>query len=203
MLWVGTSWAHCSGMPQKHRQLQWSEATQTTSPNRRWEVVVQPALTSDNNQSSVLLRSCQGDGAWSLLTLVRSAEAFWAPGSQRLLIINQPTADGYDLLLFDVDDIAGGGVTRNTLDVDATVKEDVIKSLGKSRYIEFYLPKLVSWKDGSLVISVGGTTWSGHDGPMRSYCYGFVIDDSARRVRYLLSRKELKAKFGAECLEFP
>lgn len=204
LLFAGTSWAQCSATPQHHRSLQWSEATQATSPDFRWQIVVKPILTSEDNRSPVLLKSCRGARSSQLLILRRSAEAFWAPDGNRLVIINQPNADDYELRLFDIDRFVGGSVTQeDTRDIDALVRQDLQKELGKDRVIVFYLPRFVSWSGDSLVLSVGGATSSGRDGPMQSYCYGFVLDSSRRRVRHVLSRQELKAKYGGHCQESP
>lgn len=203
LLFACVSWAQCSKSPQPHRRLQWSEATQATSPNFRWQVVLRPVLTSEENNSPVLLKSCRGRESWQLLTLSRSAEVFWAPSGSRLLVINQPTADVYQLLLFDVEKLSSDSATQSANEIDEVVKQSLKEKLRESRIIEFYLPTFVSWANERLVLGVGGATSSGRDGPMQSYCYGFVIDSTNRRMQNVLSRKDLKAKFGAQCKESP
>jgi hypothetical protein len=198
----GVSSAQCSSVQRSHARLQWSEATKLVSPDRVWELEVRPLLTSDENQSPVRLHSCQGTGSRTLLTLQRSAEAYWGPDSKSLLIINEPVANSNKLLLFRTTS-AKGSVEDAFGQIDDAVKRRLSQELGEKRHIEFYLPQFVSWKVSGLVLAVGGATSSGADGPMSPYCYGFLIDPGSREVRGVLSEERLKVKFGKECRVSP
>src|SRR5215510_8831720 len=176
------SYAQCSSVPRSHAQLQWSETAKLVSPDRGWELEVRPLLTSDENQSPVRLRSCQGTGSRTLLTLQRSAEAYWGPDSKSLLIINEPVANSNKLLFFRTTSVKGSVEEEASGQIDEAVRQRLSQELGEKRHIEFYLPQFVSWKASGFVLAVGGATSSGADGPMSPYCYGFLIDPGSREV---------------------
>jgi len=105
-------------------------------------------------------------------------------------------------LLFNTASVRGDAEGK-AKQIDDVVKRRRSQELGEKRHVEFYLPQFVSWKAGDLVIAVGGATSSGGDGPMSSYCYGFLIDIGTRQVRAALPEAGLKAKFGKECRVSP
>jgi hypothetical protein len=197
---TGVSSAQCKNSSHSYARLQWSEAIKLVSPDGTWELEVRPLLTSDENQSPVLLRRCQGSDSRTLLTLQRSAVAYWGPDSKSLLVVNEPVANSNELLLFDTTSVKGD--EWKARQIDELVKRRLSQELGETRQIEFYLPQFVSWKANDLLIAVGGATSHG-DGPMSPYCYGFLIDSGTRKIRAVLPEESLKAKLGKECRVSP
>lgn len=60
-------------------------------------------------------------------------------------------------------------------------------------HIEFYLPEFVSWKANDLVLSVGGATSSGGDGPMNP----LSTADRRSVAKYVLGIKRGQSEGGA------
>lgn len=122
LLLTGAAFAQCSSAPQSHARLQWSKATKLVSPDGAWELEVQPVLQSNENHTPVRLRNCQGAGLRTLLTLQRSAEAYWGPGGKNLLIINESVANSSELLLFET-----ASANRSMEDEAAQRIDDVVR----------------------------------------------------------------------------
>lgn len=204
-IWLpGPLLAQCSGAARSHAQFQWSEAARLVSPNRDWELKVEPRLTSDENESPVLLRNCRNSKSRILLTLTRTADVNWSQNGKRLLIINEPVANASTLLLFDTssaNNLPSRPTDRDT--IDETVKKRLSEEIGKNRQIEFYLPEFVGWRSADLIIAVGGASTSGGAGPMTSYCYGFLIDSNTRAIKDVLTADSLHSKFRRECRVSP
>jgi hypothetical protein len=175
------------------------------APNRAWQVEVHPVFTSGDNHTPVLLRGCKKAGSWPLFFLERDADMYWGPDSRSLLVVNEPLSGGNQLLFFNIDTLAEGKQTSAPDELDKAVEQVLIQRLGNSRRTEFYLPNLVSWKGSQLLLAVGGTTSyaNSKSGPVKEYCYGFMVNTDTLRVQKILSAKELKANSGAECQTDP
>jgi hypothetical protein len=191
--------------PRTHAQLGWSEFATVVAPDRAWQVEVHPVFTSRENHTPVTLRGCEKGGSWPLFILERDAEMYWGPDSSSLLVVNEPLSGTNQLLFFDVETPSDGKQTQAPDELDKAVEQVLIKRLGKNRRTEFYLPNLVSWKGSQLLLAVGGTSSyaKGESGPMKEYCYGFMINTDTLRVQEVLSATELKANSGAECETYP
>lgn len=188
----------CQGRSQDHTHLQWSETTQSVSPNGKWEVTVAPVLTSEKNQTPVTLRQCDGSLAMPLLTLQRSADLYWNPDGKDLVIVDEPVANKYSLLFFDIAKLTGEQKYDQN-HVNELVVENLTARLGGKSHVEFFLPSVVSLKQDFLVVSAGGATSIDDNGPMNPYCYGFVIDLREERIHETLSERDLRQKYGATC----
>lgn len=203
LLFTATSWGQCSGPARTHANLQWSEAAKVTSPDHVWEVEVHPILDADENRSPVTIRKCGESRSRPLFTLQRSAEVFWSPDSKDVLVVNQPLSGTNKLLFFTVSGSPAQTSEPASNNLDNTVAEALSERLGKDRHLQFYLPTLVSWKDSSMLLAVGGETYVGNSGPLDTYCYGLRINSSTLRVQGVLSEKELKASIGHSCQVSP
>jgi hypothetical protein len=189
----------CSGQQQGHFTLQWSESRKIVSPDRKWSIITKPDLSADENRTAVLLRSCRGSAAHLLFTLSRAADVDWSADGERVMVINKPGADSYEVLFSDdvseAFSVSGGGLEH----LDGIVRQAINARLGIGRQIEFFLPRFTSWTPTGFVISVGGSTSAGGDGPMSSYCYGIAFRQKDRSVQRVLSANELKAEYGGSC----
>jgi hypothetical protein len=189
----------CSGQQQGHFLLQWSESRKIVSPDRKWSIMTKPDLSADENRTAVLVRSCSGGVPRLLFTLSRAADVDWSADGKRVMVINKPGADSYEVLFSD--DVSkalsesGGGLEH----LDRILRQAVNARLGIGREIEFFLPRLTAWTPTGFIISVGGSTSAGADGPMSSYCYGIDYREKDRSVRRILSANELKAEYGGSC----
>ncbi|MBB6144703.1 hypothetical protein HNQ77_002659 [Silvibacterium bohemicum] len=199
LLLTGTSRAQCSGPVRTHANLHWSEEAKVSSPDRVWEVKVHPVLDADENRSPVTIRKCGESKSWPLFTLQRSAEVFWSPDSKHVLVVNQPLSGTNRLLLFPVPGSPAQTSEPASDDLDKTVTETLAERLGKGKHVQFYLPTLVSWRDSSMLLAVGGETYLGDSGPLDTYCYGLRINSSTLHVESVLSERELKASTGHAC----
>lgn len=197
LLFVCAIMAYGGGDVQHPTALQWSRRSIVKSPNREWQVEVHPILTAEENQSPVVIRNLKDDRTRPLFILRRSAELQWGPGSDRLLVIDQPTADDYNIALFTIDG------ARTTVDTDKVIRLAISQQLGAGRSMEFYLPRFVVWRGKEVVVSVGGSTSSGINRPMVSYCYGVLIDSDSGEVLRVFQAEELKARFRSECRVSP
>jgi hypothetical protein len=195
--------ASCDGVMQNHMHIQWSDPARVVSPDRAWQVEVHPDLTSDENESEVSLRRCSDGSSSKLFTLERSADIYWEPDGGHLLVLNQPDADVSKLLLVDEKSRFVAGQSPLPLDFDNELRGEIRQRLGATRNIAFYLLNFVSWNDKTLVLSVGGATYSGASGPMTPYCYGAVIDSYSARIKSILSAQDLQSKFNTKCEIFP
>ncbi|MGB6745438.1 MAG: hypothetical protein WBE38_17460 [Terracidiphilus sp.] len=203
LLSAGTASAQCSGAPKYRAQLQWSESAKVVSPDHAWVVEVRAVFDADENRTPVTVHRCGGIGSWPLFTLKRDAELHWGADSNHILVINEPLSGTNELLFFSVASLTTGtqGLPPDAL--DRAVNEALTERLGKEKYVQYYLPSLVSWKGNDLLLAVGGETNLGHDGPLASYCYGMRINISTLHVESVLSEKELKTRTGHGCQDSP
>jgi hypothetical protein len=193
-------------VPRTQAQLGWSDFATVVAPNRAWQVEVHPALTSDENLTPVIVRGCKKIGAWPLFVLQRDADMSWGPDSNSLLVVNKPLSGTNQLLFFNIQALSEDNQTQAPDKLDKTVQQVLIQRLREKNQVGFYLPILVSWKKDELLLAVGGTNWSAKsnpNSPLDEYCYGFMIDTNTLQVQEVLSAKELKDKFGAECQIMP
>jgi hypothetical protein len=164
---------------------------------------VHPVLDADENRSPVTIRKCGESKSSPLFTLQRSAEVFWSPDSKHVLVVNQPLSGTNKLLLFSVPSSPVRTSESASDNLDKTVTETLSDRLGKDRHVQFYLPTLVSWKDGSMLLAVGGETYLGDSGPLDTYCYGVRVNSNTLHVQSVLSEKELKVSTGHACRVSP
>lgn len=193
----------CVDQPQPWHHLHWSDSSAVVDPSHRWQVEVNPIQNDSSDRSPVVLRVCRSGRDWPLLNLDRDAEMYWGPGGGALLIINAPTADDYEIRLFDLAAIMLGKEPHSHDELNDSLRREVQRSLGAPRQMQFYLVQFVTWKDGKLVLSVGGTTTLGALGPMTEYCFGAEIDTRTWGLLHLLSAGELASRFGGKCGVFP
>lgn len=172
--------------------LHWSRQTIVKSPDERLQIEVHPVLTDAENHSPVVVRRLADQQVWDLFTLTRAAEAAWSPDDQRILVIDQPTADSYQVHLFSSEG------QKTQVDTDKMIRSAVADLIGRKRTIEFYLPTLVSWEGHELVLAVGGTSSHGINKPMKPYCFGVRVDDKSGRVT-TFSGDVLKRQFNSRC----
>lgn len=156
--------------------LHWSRPTKTESPNHAWELRVFPGVRDGANHSAVVVRKRGGGRAINVLTLERDANVYWGDES-RLLILDHPITIPRRILLFRLG--SAGSVTRirATPDLDADIRDRVLRALGRTADVAFYIPTFASWTGSRLVLRVGGTViYKKTAPPMIAYCYRFTVN---------------------------
>ncbi len=192
----------CAGTLAEHGHIQWSEPTTVVSPDHTWELTVHPLLHSDENQSSVTLKRCGGTTEQPAMVLKRSAEFYWG-GKDNLLIIDEPVADAYRVRFFDLSGNRNIKEYGEAAGVDGQIRKKLSEDFGKSASVQFYLPKVASWKGSKIVLSIGGAISSNSDGPMTPYCYSAVVNSQSGRVESLTRVAKPLTASGATCQIFP
>lgn len=203
LLVAGTCCAQCPGTTRVHAHLQWSESAKVIAPDRSWAVEVRPILDADENQTPVSIHNCRDSKSWPLFTLQRSAELYWSLDSRYLLVVNQPLSGTNKLLFFTIPKSATGSLHANSDTLDEAVRDAVAERVGNGRHIQFYLPAMVSWKGSSILLAVGGETYTENTGPLDTYCYGVKVNSESLRVEEVLSEKQLKTNTGRSCQASP
>ena len=173
--------------------LHWSREEIVKSPDERLQVEVHPILTDDENHSPVVIRRLVDQRTWNLFTLTRAAEVQWSPDSQKILVIDQPTVDHYEVRLFSSEGKMPG------IDTDKMIRSAVSDIIGPGRKMGFYLPTFVSWESNELIVAVGGTSWTGINRPVDTYCFAAKIDSNSGKVLTTLSEDMLRNQFHSEC----
>jgi len=192
--------------PRSQAQLGWSGFATVIAPNGEWQLEVHRALTSDENLTPVVIRSCRNAGAWPLFILERDADAYWGPDNRHLLVVNKPVSGGSQLLLFDVNAISQDKPAEAPDELDRTVKRTLLRLLGSNRELVFYLLTLASWKRNKLVLAIGGTSLvktSNSNGSMNEYRYGFSVDITKLQVDEVQSADALVSASGSRCTTNP
>lgn len=119
----------------------------------------------------------------------------WGPRGNALLMVNWPGAGHGELRFFDAERIAARGSTVGSDRVDRIVRDAVLSRLGSVNTIAFYSPSVVSWRKDRLVLSVALQAVRGRTGPLRSFCYGVVLDSAATKLKEALSENEMKTRY--------
>jgi len=167
--------------------LHWSKRTIVKSPDGQFQIEVHPILTDEENHSPVVVQRLYDGREWGLFTLTRAAHVLWSPDSHRILVIDEPTADNYEVNVYSPEG------KRMEADTDGMMRSIVASQIASGRTIEFYLPTFVSWKGNELVIAAGGTTSHGIPSPMESFCVAVRVDSDSGKV---LAAKKLS---GSHC----
>ena len=173
--------------------LQWSKKTIVKSPNERLQIEVHPILTDEENHSPVVVRRLVDQHVWRLITLSRAAQTAWSFDSKKILVIDQPTADNYRVLLLSSEG------KRAEVDTDKMIRAAAVNLIGPGRAMEFYLPMFVSWDAKELVLAVGGTSSNGVNRPMTTYCLGVRVDSNSGKVLATFPETEPKRQFNSQC----
>ena len=193
----------CAGVVTSRHSLHWSDSLAAADPTGRWQLEVRPNEGDSADQAPVVLRACGSNREWSLFTLDRDAEMYWAPRGDVLLVLDAPTADDYQVRLFDLAPALAGAAPSSHDEIDHSLRRAVQRRLGKDRQIQFHLLRFVAWRGTNLIVSVGGMTTRGSLGPMAEYCYGAVVDTRRWDLSALLSAAELAARFNTRCAVSP
>jgi hypothetical protein len=164
--------------------LHWSERAMVKSPDRQFQIEVHPILTDEENHSPVVIHRLYDGREWELFTLTRAAHVLWSPDSHRILVIDEPTADNYEVRLYSPDG------KRTETDTDRMMRSAVASQIAQGRSINFYHPTFVSWKDNELLIAVGGTSYKGIPSPFESFCFAVSVDSDSGKVLSTNKRSE-------------
>lgn len=199
----GACFAQCSGTSATHASLQWSEPVSIIAPDRNWVIEAHPILNADENRTPVTLRECRGSRAWPMFILERNAEIYWSPDSKHVLAIDEPVSGTRKLLLFSVASLTAGARGPPSDALDKVVSGDIAKRIRAGMHIQFYLPRFVSWKNNSLLLAIGGESYTANVGPLDVYCYGVQINTATSRVENVLPEGRLKAITAGGCQVSP
>ena len=189
----------CAARVQENARLHWSMPARVPAPNRRWQIEVTPKLDDSENRTPVSLTLCDGSASWPLFTLQRSARVHWSADGEQLLVINEPLSGTRQLLFFSIRGARTGAQVVPTSALEKVVTDTIAHRIGAQRHVDFYLPKLVSWRGRELVLSVGGHTSVDSNGPLESYCFGVALDSETFQVTKVISEKMLRARWRRSC----
>jgi hypothetical protein len=192
----------CTGAARSHASLQWSKGSKIISPDHAWQITVKPVLGEDENASPVILESCRTGATKQILTLERSAEITWNLKGDGLAIVNQPTADAYILTVLDPNQAVRSQHLEDGLELDRRIRDRIQNEVGEHRHLDFYLLRIVEWRERGLVVAVGGTSSPEAGGELRPYCYGIILAKDLQMTK-LISAHELEETFGKGCLTSP
>lgn len=151
-------------------ELQWSEASSIRSLNGRWQLEVHPVLSSEENESPVVLRQCGTDKSKVVLILERSAMAYFSPNGDEFIVINRPVRDKYDILIGKSAYLLAND--KNSLDkrIGSLIYDAVSKALYPSRPV-FFLPRLEKWRNRSMIFAIGGQATVDREEAISDYCF--------------------------------
>ncbi len=188
-----------SGTDAFHSYLHWCEPKKIVSPNRGWELAVFPHCSGDS--SPVVVRKRGGGRANVVLNLERDARVYWGGGS-RLLIIDHPVNIPRRVLLFRLGSTGAVTRLRATPDLDADIRARVLRALGRTEAVAFYIPTFGSWTSSRLVLRLGGTVVYKKTAPsMAPYCYRVTVDSRTAKVESMA--KEPAREHNTKCQLFP
>ena len=180
-------------------EMRWSETMRSVSPNGSWQLEVAPQ--GEDGPGLVLVQKAAGGERHILLRLQRDGSVLWSPDSKSLIIEDRAFSDHYRLMLFHVPFPSQG--QQKALSLDRMVQAAVKKSMNPSEEINYYLPKVIGWRDGDWLVAVGVTAVRGDSGPFIPHCFGYLADDKTLSITRSLSEAELKVGFGATCQMWP
>jgi hypothetical protein len=185
-----------------HARLHWSEPTKIVSPDHVWELAVLPVYDAKVNSSPVVVRKRGGGKANVVLKLERNANIYWGSES-RLLILDHGITNPPRILLFQLG--LAGDVTRlrrTAPDLDADIRGRLLRALGRTEAVPFYVPTFASWTGSRLVLGVGGTVVYKTTAPsMAPYCYRVTLDSRTAKVESMV--KESAREHSTKCRIFP
>src|ERR1700681_39603 len=184
-----------------HAYLHWSEPKKIVSPDHVWELTVFPVYTSAENGSPVVVRKRDGGRANVVLILQRDANIYWG-GRSRLLILDHPITVPRRVLLFRLGSTGAVTRLRATPDLDADIRDRVLRALGRKKIVAFYIPTFGSWTGSRLALRLGGTVvYNTTSSPMTPYCYRITVNSRPAQVESLA--KEPAREHSTKCQLFP
>ena len=184
-----------------HAYLHWSAPQRVVSPDQAWELTVIPIYTGDGNHSPVVVRKRDGGRANDVLTLQRDAQMYWGDG-RRLLIIDHPITIPRRILLFRLGSTGDVTRLRAAPDLDADIRARVIRALGRTEEIVFYIPTFGSWTGSRLVLRVGGTAVYRKTAPsMTPYCYRIIVNSRTAKVENMAQEPQRNDR--TTCQNYP
>ena len=189
----------CAARVQENARLHWSMPARVPAPNRRWQIEVTPKLDDSENRTPVSLTLCDGSASWPLFTLQRSARVHWSADGEQLLVINEPLSGTRQLLFFSIRGARTGAHVVPTSALEKVVTDTIAHRIGVRKSVEFYLPKLLSWRGRELFLTVGGQSSAAPSGPFESYCFGVALDSETFQVKNVISEKVLRARWRRSC----
>ncbi|HEY0381482.1 MAG TPA: hypothetical protein VGC72_04735 [Candidatus Elarobacter sp.] len=136
-----------------------------------------------------------------VLNLERDANAYWG-GENRLLIIDHPITIPRRVLLFRLGSTGAVTRIRATPDLDADIRTRVLRELGRTAAVAFYIPTFGSWTGSRLELRLGGTVVYKKTAPsMTLYCYRFTVNSRTAKVEGMA--KEPVREDNTKCQIFP
>ena len=164
------SWASCPGDRVGQGELQWSKASSIRSLTGQWQLEVRPVLTSDENESPVVLRRCATEQSKVVLILERNASVYFSPSGDEFLIINRPVRNKHEILIGRSPDLLANDKYVLNRKVGAFIYDAVSKALYPSQPV-FFLPKLLKWRNGAMSFMVGGQAAVKGRQKISDYCF--------------------------------
>ena len=136
-----------------------------------------------------------------VLNLERDANAYWG-GDNRLLIIDHPITMQRRVLLFRLGSTGAVTRLRATPDLDADIYARVLRTVGRTKVVVFYIPTFGSWTGSRLELRLGGTVaYNRTNSPMFPYCYRFTVNSRTAEVESMV--KEWTGEHSTTCQFFP
>ncbi len=189
----------CTPSADQAVRIHWSETRIVFSPSCKWALEIDSIGT--DGPAKVRIRKIGGGPPHFLFAVRRDAEVRWAGNDTALVVRDMQFSDRYNLLLFDPIDAYQD--QKKALWINNVIREAVKHELKPRDNLTYYLPDLVQWKNGKVVVSVGVVTVTGDSGPFTSHCFGYEIGRQSLRIGKELSQANLKTQFGTTCQIWP
>ncbi len=184
-----------------HATLHWSEPRNIVSPDDGWELAVRPIYNARRNGSPVVVRKRGGGRPNVVLILERNANIYWG-SDRRLLIVDHPITVPRRVLLYRLGSTGAVTRLRATPDLDTDIRDRVLRALGRTKVVAFYIPTFASWTGSRLVLRLGGTVVDNTtSSPMTPYCYRIIVNSRTAKVESMA--KESWREHGTTCRIFP
>lgn len=162
--------ASCLGERSGKGEFQWSEANSIRSRNGSWQLEVHPVLTSDENESPVVLRQCATDRSKVVLILERSASVYFSLSGNEFIIINRPVRNKYEILTGKSAYLLANERHLLNRSVGTLIYDAISKSLYPSQPV-FFLPKLENWENGLMRFVISGQAAVDGAQEISDYCF--------------------------------
>ena len=177
--------------------IHWSRKDKIVSPEQTWELDIVPP-EDENNPTPVYLRKPGQDKTHLLFQFDRDGMIFWQ--GDALFVEDMQSSSTYSIMLFNP--LSKYPNQSRSLVIDDVVRAEVRRKIKSSEIIHYY-PRLVSWTENKLVVSVGIDAVKEKVGPYIPLdCLGYEIDAQSLEIKTSLTEKELMKKYNTDCRDW-
>lgn len=173
----------------------WGENKTIISPERNWIIDIVSSKDNDENAYAYLRKTTQNK-PYFLFEIPRNAVVYWKRDIA-IFVEDMFASSRYQIRLFyplDTDSFP-----KNGLEIEDLISSDINKRLKPTEEIVYYHPRLVSWIEDKIVVSVGITTVNIEPRPFLLHCFGYEINAQPLKITATLDEGEIKEKYGGAC----